>query len=253
MNKIKRGYFSFSLVTKPGEHQNYNQWHMFDHLPEQMTVDGIAFGQRWVCPPEYAKLRLANDPALAANQYVTLYLFEEPIDAALKEFATLRERLEEVGRFHRHRKAAMSGAFLAVKGYTAPRVLVSPECLPWRPNTGIFVTVDDIAAPERDRIGTWFDQVHLPDMQTVKHVAGSWYYRAVQSVRPSADTPAPSSNQAICVHYLDGDPLEMLDDLKTKIKAWKAAGRYPDDAARKPLLASLYQTIDPASKFDWFD
>src|SRR5262249_38479224 len=133
------------------------------------------------------------------------------------------------------------------------RVLVAPECLPWRPNTGIFLTIDDVDASGRDRVGTWLDQVHLPDMLTVKHVAGSWYYKAVPSVRPAGGTPAPSATQTICVHYLDGDALGVLEDYKQKLKQWRAAGRFPDDAARNPLVASLYKTIDPASKFDWFD
>ena len=66
MNKIRRGFFSFSAVTAPGEHRNYNAWHLFDHVPENLGLPGVAHGQRWVCPPEYRRLRLADDAALAA-------------------------------------------------------------------------------------------------------------------------------------------------------------------------------------------
>ena len=56
------------------------------------------------------------------------------------------------------------------------------------------------------------------------------------------------------VHYLDGDPAEMLADLKKKLPLWRKAGRYPAGTdALKPVLASLYQTIPSTSRFDWYD
>ena len=45
------GFFSFTEVTDPGAHRAYNEWHQFDHLPEQFSIDGIVFGQRWVYTP----------------------------------------------------------------------------------------------------------------------------------------------------------------------------------------------------------
>lgn len=255
MNKIRRGFFSFSAVTRAGQHQAYNAWHMFDHIPENMALPGVMHGQRWVCPPEYAEQRLANDPALAPHQYMTLYLFEEPADRVTREFIDLAPRLEALGRFNHDRKSYLSGPFLLVKAYAAPRVLVSPEAIPYRPGTGLFVSVDDLAeASMEGSIGTWLDQVHVPDMLSVRHVAGICWFQALHNERGGRSGIPMPAGRTVRVHYLDGDPAEMLADLKKKLPLWKKTGRYPAGTdALKPVLASLYQTIPPTSRFDWFD
>ena len=255
MNKIKRGFFSFSAVTRAGQHQAYNAWHMFDHIPENMALQGVMHGQRWVCPPEYQTQRLADDAALAPHQYMTLYLFEEPADKVTREFIDLAPRLEALGRFNHDRKSYLSGPFMLVKAYAAARVLVSPEAIPYRPGTGLFVTVDDVAdASMEGSIGTWLDQVHVPDMLSVKHVAGIYWFRALHDERGGRSAVPMPAGRTVRVHYLDGDPAEMRADLKKKLPSWKRAGRYPAVAdSFKPVLASLYQTIPSTSRFDWFD
>ena len=51
MNKVKVGFFSFTEITDPREHRAYNEWHQLDHMPEQLPIRGIAWGQRWVATP----------------------------------------------------------------------------------------------------------------------------------------------------------------------------------------------------------
>ena len=49
--KVVAGFFSFTEITDPAEHRAYNEWHQLDHMPEQLPLDGIAYGQRWVSTP----------------------------------------------------------------------------------------------------------------------------------------------------------------------------------------------------------
>jgi hypothetical protein len=52
------GFFSFTEITDPSAHRAYNEWHQFDHLPEQFTIERITFGQRWVCSPRCVEARV---------------------------------------------------------------------------------------------------------------------------------------------------------------------------------------------------
>ena len=60
------GFFSFTEVTDPSAHEAYNAWHQLDHLPEQFTIDGITFGQRWVRSPRCRAAEAATRPAARA-------------------------------------------------------------------------------------------------------------------------------------------------------------------------------------------
>ena len=53
------GFFSFTEITDPGAHEAYNLWHVFDHQPEQFTIDGINFGERWVRSPRCRAVEVA--------------------------------------------------------------------------------------------------------------------------------------------------------------------------------------------------
>ncbi|MBM4406025.1 MAG: hypothetical protein FJ039_07575 [Chloroflexi bacterium] len=254
--KVKLGFFSFGAVTKAGEHQSYNFWHMYDHIPDNMALEGVAYGQRWVCPPEYQKIRTAM-PSIAGHQYMTLYLMQEPADRTLKDFLDLGPQLEAVGRFNQYRTSYMGGTYMLIKAYASPRVLVSPGSVPYRPNTGLFVAATDLVTQDPlkiERVNQWFDQVHIPDLLTVKHVAGIYWFRAKHDAPGGRTGPANPPGRTIRVYYLDGDPMEMLDDMKAKLPTWKKQGRIMDYSdTYKPILGSLYKTIPPDSKFDWFD
>ncbi len=55
------------------------------------------------------------------------------------------------------------------------------------------------------------------------------------------------------MYYLDGDPLEMVQDLRDKTPEWRAAGRVNDfGAAVKRLFHGPFQSIT-GDAFDWSD
>lgn len=183
MNKVRVGFFSFTEITDPREHHSYNEWHMLDHMPEQYPLVGIAFGQRWVSTPACRAARAASAPPLDPIHYVTLYLMTEPVDRTLEEFYALGRELHRLGRFHQHRKARLSGPFRLVDAAVAPRVLISAEAVPYRPNRGVYVAVQPLAAGAID-LAAWCED---------PTVAGAWAFADDQ--------------RRITVAWLDGDPL----------------------------------------------
>jgi hypothetical protein len=235
-NKIEVGFFSFTEVLD-GRHRAYNEWHLFDHMPEQFKLEGLQWGQRWVATPELIERRLfAGD--LAPTQYVTLYLITDPVQQALDDFYALARDLHEQGRWFDPRKSHLSGPFALVKTYVSPRLRFDPDAIPYRPNRGIFLTAQTgIEGPALEEARRWYDQVHIPELLGVRGVAGCWWFEDDQG-------------RAIRVYWLDEDPSEFLDDLKAKTPGMQMIDLRK---AYSTLLVGAYQSIPWDSDFDWFD
>jgi hypothetical protein len=215
VNKVKVGFFSFTEITDPAEHHSYNEWHMLDHMPEQYPLDGIAYGQRWVSTPACRAARSVSGPRLDPIHYMTLYLMTEPVDRTLREFMALGRELHEQNRFHLHRKAHLSGPFRVEATAAAPRVLISAEAVPYRPNLGVYVTVAALDAPAPD----------LDEVCAVPGVAGAWRF---------AD-----GERRITVAWCDVEPLTV-------------AGAMRAPAAAGVEFAGPFETVRPW-QWTWFD
>ena len=139
--KVTHGFVSFTEVAA-GAHHSYNEWHLFDHMPEQYPLDGIDFGQRWVLTPAL-RAHMRADAPLDRTHYVTLYLMREPIDDTLRAFQSLAVELRELDRFHMHRTSHLAGAMKVVDQRAAERALVRAEAVPYRPNRGVHVRLGD--------------------------------------------------------------------------------------------------------------
>ncbi len=253
MNKVKLGFFSFTEITDPAEHHSYNEWHQLDHMPEQFPIPGIAWGQRWVSTPQCTRARLADDPSVSATHYVTCYFLTEPAERTLKDFVDYGAQLRAVGRFHQHRRAHLGGPFLFVKAYAAPRVLISPEAIPYRPHRGVIVTVTDLIDPAADEsVAQWLDRVHYPDLLTVPGVAGLWSFVSRGTSLEFFSNANPPGRR-ITITYLDEEPLRVVAELSKRFAEWREAGRMPDlSKSVKTLFASPLETITPW-QWDWFD
>jgi hypothetical protein len=253
LNKVKLGFFSFTEITDPREHHSYNEWHQLDHMPEQFPIPGIAFGERWVSTPDCTRARLADDGLVSPIHYITCYYLTEPVDRTLVDFVDWGAQLRALGRFHLHRKAHLGGPFLLVKGYAAPRVLVSPEAIPYRPKRGVIVTVTDLAdAAAEPEVNAWLDQVHHPDLLTVHGVAGLWTFVSRGEVRGVFEGSNPAGRR-ITLLYLDEDPREVSAQLGEKLQEWRRAGRIPDlEKKVKTIFSGPLETITPWH-WDWFD
>jgi hypothetical protein len=232
MNKVRLGFFSFTEITDPGEHHSYNEWHQLDHMPEQFPLDGIAYGQRWVSTPACRAARAVSEPPLDPIHYMTLYLMTEPVERTLAEFRQLGRDLRAVGRFHLHRRAQLSGPFPLRDAAVASRVLISAEAVPYRPNLGVYVEVEELDGGDdaggAERIRT----VHLPALCAQPGVAGAWSF---------AD-----ELRRVTVTWLDARPLDMNDRLAPIVASRR------ERSGSRTVFAGSFETITPW-QWTWFD
>ena len=239
VNKVKVGFFSFTEVLD-GRHREYNEWHLFDHMPENFKLEGLQWGQRWVATPDLIERRLFSQGDLAKTQYLTLYLITEPVAQALEDFYALGRALYSQGRFFKARKSHLSGPFSLVKTYGAPTMAVDADAIPYRPNRGIFVTAqadaDGASNEALDEARRWYDEVHIPELLAVRGVAGCWWFEDTE-------------RRTIRVYWLDEDPSVFLDDLKEKTPAMSMMDLRK---AYRTLLVGAYDSIPWDSAFGWF-
>jgi hypothetical protein len=207
------GFFSFTEVTDPSAHEAYNAWHQLDHLPEQFTIDGIVFGQRWVRSPRCRAVEAASDSTLEPFHYMTLYLMRGR--EVVPEFFALAEQLRAKDRFFAARRALVSGPFEIVDRWAAPRVAVSPGAIPFRPSRGVYVVV-----------GPALDGAALVDRPGV---AGAWQF---------ADSEA---ERTVTVAFVDGDLWQAAASL----------GPTAAEAGDAVEWAGPLERVD-AFRWDWF-
>jgi hypothetical protein len=223
------GFFSFTEVTDPAAHQAYNEWHRLDHMPEQFSLDGVLFGQRWVCTPDCRQARVAVSPRLERCHYMTLYLMRDA--DVLPEFFGLARSLREADRFFADRQSHLSGPFEMVGRWAAPRVKVSAAAIPFRPSQGVYVVV----GPPVDG-GVMTEQ---------DGVAGAWQFAdATQSDAAPTSTPTAPTRH-ITVAFIDGD----LATTAAQLGQWCL-----DDPQNPPSpeWAAPLERIDP-DVTNWFD
>jgi hypothetical protein len=169
------GFFSFTEVTDPSAHEAYNAWHQLDHLPEQFTIEGITFGQRWVRSPRCRAAEAGSGTLLEPFHYMTLYLMRDA--EVVPPFFALAERLWAEDRFFAARRAVLSGPFEVVGAWAAPRVAISAGAVPFRPARGVYAVV-----------GPAIDGERLIDAHGV---AGAWQFR--------------DEERTVTVAFVDGD------------------------------------------------
>jgi hypothetical protein len=122
--------------------------------------------------------------------------------------------LHEAGRFHLHRRALLSGLFALTDAAAASRVLISAEAVPYRPNRGVRVVVQEAAGDGPD--------VHAEC--AVPGVAGAWSFG--------------DERYRITVSWLDDEPLDVV----TRVPA----------PPPQTLFDGGFETITPW-QWDWFD
>lgn len=260
-------FFSFSQVTDPARHRDYNRWHQLDHRPENLALPGVVYGERWVRTPACAAAGLVTDERLAGTHYVNIYWYRDPADASIAEWQELAERSFQWGRRPEVGYVArpLMGFFSTVRGYAAPRVLVSPDALVFRPALGVHVTVLRPAEPHgvsTEAYYRWLDTEALPSAVALDGVAGGWTFssRATTldpsyAARPGTSTTfAPSGDDPgafrIVVLFCDGDPVVVAGALGPEPFSGRDAK--PGGAVVDVAFASALRTIEPWA-WDWFD
>jgi hypothetical protein len=236
--KVVAGYVSFTEITDPAEHRSYNEWHLFDHLPEQLPLGGIVSGERWVASPACRATWTAAGDLLDPVHYLTLYLLAEPLAETVAAFRGKGRELRDLGRFHQQRRALLSGPFPVLEQRAAPRVLVSAEAVPHRPNLGVFVRVERVGGERTGQAATGGPTGEVVVLlEEVPGVAGVWVFGG-----PAADRTV--GEVRLTVAWLDGDPIHV---------AHAAAARAELTPTRAVLLQGVFERVAPAGPFDWFE
>lgn len=236
MNRVRLGFFSLSGHASRGDDRPYLRWHQLDHMPEQYQLRGLVHAQRWGATPACRASRSAPAEPWSAVEHVVCYLMGEPLDETLDEFLILGRRLAEMGRFSEHLPSRYKGGLRLLEAWAAPAALVSPEVVPFRPNRGIYLIVEE--ATDRDRYDDHLRRVHaevLPQLVSVPGVAGIWVFATTSAIR-RANFDAGDYRVTVC--YLDDDPVETAERLRPPLaQAWAGA-------PVRPLLAGPYESVD---------
>lgn len=251
-------FFSFVELTDQTQHRAYNEWHQLDHRPENLALPGVAWGDRWARTPEHKQLGSAS-PEFAAVDYTAMYWFREPLATSLAEWGQLAEDSFQWGRgpIMPGVKRPLLAFFRPGRGYSAPRVLVSPDVLPFRPNRGLHVTLSrftDHHSLDAHAHFTWEDRVLIPSLLDVPGVAGAWTFsfshHQQHPTMPfnSAADDAPGSLRMRLL-YLDDDPLTVTPAVDEVLAQARTGDQAPPIHVEQVLFSSPVKTIVPWQ--DW--
>ena len=147
------------------------------------------------------------------------------------------------------RRACMSGPLQWLDAHAAPRVLVSAESLPYRPNRGVYVFVEEPKADAGVRTSSTPGSARLARdrRRTVGRGSGCGRRVVVRHEPTVAQCGAWSTgHRRITVCYLDDDPLRWPGSRhRCSRTRWH-------DAPVTPVHAGPFETVVPY-QWDWFD
>jgi len=253
-------FFSFAQITDPSKHAEYNEWHQLDHRPENLALDGVRYGERWVRTPQCAASSTVGDDRLAQTHYVNIYWFREPWQASFAEWQGLAERSYRWGRRPEIAWTArpLMGIFRTVSGSAAPRVLVSADALALRPARAVQLRVHRFDESHSARTHAYLADAQarrVPELLNTDGVAGTWSFSSISTTLDPSWQPVagsatfdPSGTDAGLFHaelvFIDGDP----DATRRRIDAIAP----PADPAGTEIFRSLLLPITPW-EWTWFD
>ncbi len=250
-NKVEAALFIFLSVGE-GDHAAYNRYSSYDHMPEFQILRSQVHCQRYVSTPELRASRTNTDPALAPSQYLIGYYHTGPAEETLKERAEHNDWIvANAPVFEGNRTLQSIGAFDFVKGHVAPRLPISPEAVLYRPHTGIYVTMSDVNSPrDSEPLERWYEQVHFPEMLSLKGFAGVWRFVS----RHHPDFPVPPG-RFLHIYFLDEEPSEALSTMRARMPDGFTPGRGPETQFGPALIESAFRTIVDTmdAKYDWFE
>ncbi|MCU1442953.1 MAG: hypothetical protein JWQ59_1103 [Cryobacterium sp.] len=250
----ERAFFTFVRLTEPGVDAEYNRWHFLDHRPENLALPGVAWGDRWKQSVRCKELATDVDPMFAAIDYVAMYWFRPPYSETLAAWNKLAEDSFRWGRGPQLPgvERPLRGFYAPVKGYVAPRILVAPDVLPFRPNLGMLVTLaryEDRFSRATHQQYTWYDRVRIPALLDVPGVAGAWTFSLHETVAKPWAPDVPSFEKdslRLTLLYFDEDPAMTTKALREREAQLDAdGGQAPSPESEQTLLSFPVESISP--------
>ena len=220
--------------------------------PSSIRSPGMAFGQRWVSTPACRAARAVDGDLLAPVHYVTLYLMTEPVD----EHPGGVRCLSAASPGGRPVPPAPSGRSVGPlrrrRRRPPPRASsISAEAVPYRPNRGAYVVVEDCPptvghaeAPDAD-VDPPRDRYRRNRRRPARRPR-AWPVCGASSPTRSAGNLGARDADRITVCFLDEPPLAVAPGPR---RGGHGGWRPTPDAV---IHAGPLETIVPWH-WDWFD
>lgn len=259
-------FLSFATV-RSGRHHEYNAWHQLDHRPENLALDGVLHGERWVRTSACAADYPVADPVLHATHYVNSYWFRAPVEVSFAEWQALAEQSFQAGRRPDVRIATrpMMGTFVPVTGLASDHALVSPRALLHRPATGVVLTLHRLLEPRDPLAETWLGECERAARERIDlpGVAGVWTLSSSSTTldpgwqpRAGSMTFDPGSDPGRIraeITFLDEEPADVVRTLPGLAPRAGSPRPEPDEPqVAEELFTSLLLPIT-AWAWDWFE
>jgi hypothetical protein len=235
MIRVKAGVFSLTPPAPPGDDGSYLRWHLLDHMPEQFQLPGIQHALRYTADAELVAARIAGEGPVADTANVMQYLIGDPVERTQADFMELGARLREAGRYPQAWPSLQVRLLALLRWYAAPRALVSPEVVPWRPHRGVVLVIEEPTGGDVPAWSQWLHARHHPELLEVPGVAGVWMFGATTTweLHPRLQ----GGPQYATVVYLDDDVLSTTGALTPVLEARWASG------AARPLFAGPLRSM----------
>lgn len=214
--------------------EQWNRWYDLEHVPPNVSMNGVMLGRRYVAPPALHALRRV-DPAsgFAAGRglFVTIYTLCLSPDEVFAEMTTLRDKLYAEDRmgFPAEKKMVREGDVLTLEwALSAPELLLPPEDVPFLGHTSLLV----VERRGSDDVRAWYRDDWAPRVVALEGVHGVMSVTSVN--RPGLD---------LDLVFLEGDPVAQTE-------AIRSAAPHHGDA--EIVLDAPFALIDPL-RYPWAD
>lgn len=182
--------------------EGWNRWYDLEHLPPNVALDGIMYGNRYVATPALHELRRPGAALAFADgraSFLTIYTLASDVAGVFADMTEYRERLVEADRmFPDDKKVVRLGDGLDLTWAVADPALKADEGdIPHLCHTAIHVALARGGAD---------------------HYHEAWAPAAVEVPGVSAVLGLTSRYQegqpVLMVHLLDGEPAEVVPALR---------------------------------------
>ncbi|MFS3129970.1 hypothetical protein ACLM5J_16340 [Nocardioides sp. Bht2] len=192
-------FLSLSKAKEVAHHQAVNAWHQLDHRPENLALDGVAHGERFVQTPALAQTAAAAGD-FTDFHYANLYWFDEPTGPAIDTWAEFAEQSFREGR--RPDIDLLDRAYMdffhVVGAEVSPTLRLNERALYFRPATGVIMIATEIpgsisrtALHERS---AWELDVLLPALAAVPGISAAWALHSAPALAPAAWQATEAAN-----------------------------------------------------------
>jgi hypothetical protein len=212
----------------------FNRWYDLEHVPPNVSLNGVMAGHRYAAPPDLHALRVTDPSSPLAGgrgSFVTLYTLCLPPADVVASMAELRDVLYATDRmkFPADKKVVRDGgAFEIVSAVSSPDLALPAIDVPFVGHNGILM----VRRRGSDEVASWYHRDWSSRVAGVEGVLG------VMSLRAAGD-----HGDQLDLVFLEGDVAERTAALRA------AAPHHPDVTL---LVDAPFAHIDPL-RYPWAD